>query len=112
MSTRLKTLKAKEMRVRKELCNEIFEGQTGALKKKFEEDGYKIQAESGVGYKIDEASLKAMWEEITETEAEVIDWKPALKLAAYKKLPTHMLIHECVTSKPSAPTLKVIKIEE
>lgn len=112
MSIRLKTLKEKEMRTRKELCIEIFEGRAGAEKKKFEADGFKIIAENAIGHKIDEASLKAMWEELTETETESIAWKPALKLANYKKLPADKLIHECITSKPSAPTLKVTKIEE
>ena len=112
MSIRLKSLKELEMKTRKQLCAEIFEGQVGALKKKFEEDGYKIVAENTVGYKLDEVNLKAMWEELTEAETQVIDWKPALKLGDYKKLPANVLLHECITVKPSTPTLKVTEIKE
>jgi hypothetical protein len=111
MSTRLKTLKAKEMKTRKELCNEIFQSRSGALKEKFELGDYSVVAEMGVSFKLDEAGLKAMWEELSEEETQAVAWKPALKLAAYKKLSADKLIHECVTSKPAAPTLKMTKIE-
>lgn len=110
MSTRLKLLKDLEMKTRKELCAEIFQGQVGAMKKKFEEDGFSIVAENTVGYKLDEEVLKAIWEELSEPETNVIEWKPALKLADYKKLPPNALIHECITVKPSAPTLKVTEL--
>lgn len=110
LSIRLKSLKELEMKTRKQLCAEIFGGQVGALKKKFKEGGYLIVAENTVGYKLDEENLKVMWEELTEAETQVVDWKPVLKLAKYKKLPKEVLLHECITSKPSAPTLKVTKL--
>jgi len=110
MSEQLKSLKEVEMKTRKELCAEIFQGQVGAMKKKFDEDGYRIVAENTVGYKLDEEALSAIWKELSELETNSVDWKPSLKLTEYKKLPSTALIHECVTVKPSAPTLKVIEL--
>ena len=112
MSTRLKTLKAKEMKKRKELCMEIFEGRVGKMKKKFEHEGYLIEAANAISYKLDTANVKAMWEDLSEAEVEAVDWKPDLKLAAYKKLDKKALLHECVIAKPAAPTLKVVKVED
>lgn len=107
MSNRLKDLKAKEMKVRKELCIDIFKDSPSLNKKKFRDGDYLVEAVIGTSYKVDSQALQAMYDELTEAEEEVLTWTPSLKMAAYNKLPADCLIHECVTSKPAAPTLKV-----
>lgn len=112
MSLDLKELKEKEMKRRKELCAEIFEGKIGKMKKKFMSDNYEVVAESGVGQKIDKEVLMEMWEELDETEKAAVKWDPSLVAAGYKLVKSTSLLNECITTKPSSPTLKVREIIE
>jgi len=112
MATRLKTLKNAEMKLRKELCAEIFEGKVNETKKTFKFEGYEITANNAVTYKLDAEGIEAVWEELPPDEKQVIQWKPALILAAYKKLPSYdCMVHDYVTISPAAPTLKVGRLE-
>jgi hypothetical protein len=93
LSETLKVIKEAEMRLRKELCVDILQGLAFPCKKTVTLDGIEVKAENGISYGIDEAAVK---------------YKPSLVMAAYKKLPKDSLLHEVVTSKPTAPTLKVL----
>lgn len=108
MSIKLKALKAEEMKMRKELCIEIFDGQLGEATKKFEiDEGYTVHAKSGVSHKLDERLVNQMFNEFSEEDKNALKFKPSLKLREYKKLGDDSLLHEAVEVKPSAPTLKV-----
>jgi len=106
----LKTLKAKELKLRKELCVDIFDGRVGVEKKKFTEDGFNINAENKVTYKLDPDSTTMMFSEFTDGDREAIKWKPELKMKEYKKISEGSLLHECITIKPATPTLKVTPV--
>lgn len=106
LSTQLKTIKAKEMELRREICAEILKGMEIPCKKKDLELG--VVAENSVSHNLDDASVNAMWKEFSIEEKEAIKFEPKLKLREYKKLPKGALIHDAVIIKPSAPTLKIL----
>ncbi len=112
LSKRLKKLKEDEMKLRKELCSKIFGGKVGAQKEKLKEGNLKIDAESKISYKLDNTQLKAMWDELSDAEKESTKWTAALAMTNYRKLNPDSLIHECVTTKPAAPTLKITILED
>ena len=107
LSDRLKALKAKEMKMRKELCAEIFEGKFGAMKETFTSDNMKVVAENTVTYKLDIAGVSSVWEDLSTMQKTAVRWKPELILAQYKALVEPGILQECVTIQPAAPTLKV-----
>ncbi len=110
MSTDLKKLKEAEMRYRKELCIEIFEGKIGKMQKIFEFEGYKIVAKNSVSTKLDKEAITTMWDDLTDIEKTAIKWEPFLIAKEYKNVNKNSILQECITVKPSAPTLQVTKL--
>ncbi len=109
-SLELKDLKAAEMKLRKELCTEIFGGKVGKMRKKFMSDEFEVTAENSVAKKVDKEALTEMWDELSELEKAAIKWDPSLVAAGYKIVGENSILHECVTTKPTTPTLKVREI--
>lgn len=106
----LKSMKSQEMKMRKELCVDIFKGSTAGNKAKFEIGSILVKAENKINFKLDTESVKAMYDELEEADKDAMKWSPSLKLREYKKLGEGSLLHECVTIKPAAPVLKVIDL--
>jgi hypothetical protein len=103
----LKRIKAREMELRKEICANILEGIELPASKKLEHAGERITAKQTLSYAIDESTLNTMWADLSNEEQSAIRFKPNLAMREYKKLPEDSILHEAVTCKPAAPTLKV-----
>jgi len=116
LSSDLKELKAKEMKMRKELCYEMFKGEQGQIKIKhefeFENTTFLAVADGKIGYKLDESLVNQMFSEFSDEEKNVLNFKPVLKLAAYKQLRADALLHDAVTTVQAAPTLSVEIIKQ
>ena len=104
----LKEVKAKEMKLRKEICNDILHGMPLPARKTISIQDIEVKAENTVTHNLDESVLNEMYEELDTKEKAVIKWQPKLKLRDYKKLPDESLLHEAVIVKPSSPTLKLL----
>ena len=76
-------------------------------KKKVTQWGYTITAENTVSYNLNEALVNQMFAELSDVDKNALVFKPNLVLKMYKKLDKDSLLHEAVTVKPSAPTLKL-----
>ncbi len=108
MSEDLKLLKKKELQLRKELCNEMFDGKVGAFTETIREDGaFEAKATSKITTTLDAGTLDAVWEELPQAQRDCIAWKPSIKLRDYNKLAEGSLLSEAITQKPATPTLKV-----
>lgn len=104
---KLQDIKEQEMKLRKELCENLFNGKVGrfVVTDKFPE--FKAKATSKVTTSLDEDVLKEMYEELSELEQAAIKFKPTLVAKQYNKLPLTSLLHEAVIQKPATPTLKI-----
>jgi hypothetical protein len=107
MSNDLKTLKEKEAKLRIELCSEFLKNKVPPCKNKFEYEGFEIEAVRGVSFKLDESVVNQIYPDLPDEEKNAINFKPALKLREYKKLPESAMLREAVTMSPAMPTLKI-----
>ena len=103
----LKEIKEKEMRLRKEICYEIFKSDSPPISKRVQTGNFIVDAKMDVNFSIDESILSQIFDELTDQDRASIKFKPGLKLKEYKALPKESLLHEAIIEKPSAPTLKV-----
>ena len=110
MSKLLKATKIREAELRRELCEE-FIGNTpmvnGRVTVKGHQEHFEFKAVQALTYRVDQAALETLWNNLTDLEKAAIVYKPSLSLTAYKKLPEDCLIHEAVTSTLSMPTLQL-----
>ncbi|RKX64884.1 MAG: hypothetical protein DRP42_05720, partial [Tenericutes bacterium] len=79
----------------------------GEVTVKQEFGGILVTAKSRLSYVLDQATLSALIPELTDEEREAIDYKPTLKISAYKKLGPKSLLHEAVESRNAAPTISI-----
>ena len=104
MKIELAALKATEMELRIELCDELGEGKAAGTHNFDEYQGFAVKMVSKLSYTVNKTILETI--DLTEEEAECIRWKPELNLAKFKMSETDNL-DEAVTIKTGAPTLTV-----
>ena len=108
----LKSAKDKELELRNLICEEILaqklEGATTV-----HVPGFKVTATAKLNRSVDREVLEAIWDGLPDEEKECIDYKPSLKLTAYKKIEIGGgKLLEAVTVKPAQATLKIVPEEE
>jgi hypothetical protein len=107
LSLELKQLKEKEMKLRKELCEDMFDGKVGRFVVTKDTPDYKVKATSKVTTQLDEDVLKDMYDDLSEIERAAVKFKPSLVAKQYNKLSVESMLHEAVIQKPATPTLKI-----
>jgi len=110
LQKQLKVLKEEEMDLRRELCTGIIADSplsNGRVTVKGTVGELAYTASQALGYNIDQSVLSTIWNSLSPEEKEAIVYKPNLGLAKYRKLGEDSLLHEAVTARLSAPTLKV-----
>jgi hypothetical protein len=109
----LKVLKAKEQMLRKELCEELFEGRVGEFKVDVDTDIYEVRATSKVNRKIDEQVYFSISEELSKEEKDCIKFKPSLDVRKWRKLPEDCILNEAIVESPAMPVLEVtVKVQK
>ncbi|HUW06353.1 MAG TPA: hypothetical protein VMW01_08825, partial [Williamwhitmania sp.] len=68
----------------------------------------------GRNYKVAHDDLTPIWAKLTPEEKACIDYKPSVKVAAFKSLPPQSLLTRVVVETPATPTLafKLVKGEK
>ena len=112
VSAQLRTLKAKELKLRdkivKPLLEDKLEGAATSYKK-----GYKVTATARVNRTLDRELLEAIWEDLPLDEQEAVDWKPSLILQNYRRIEEQGgKLLEAVTVKPGQASLKIERVED
>lgn len=110
LSARLKQVKNEEAKLRREICEELFEGAAGEFSIKRRVGYLDVKATSKVNRKVDEAELDSVWELLREAEKACFKFKPTLQLAKYKALKKADLVvhlYDAITESPGMPTLEV-----
>lgn len=105
VSEELRTLKRKELKLRNELCvTDKLEGSTTT-----HPNGYKVTVTARLTRSIDRPVLEAIWDTLSDTEKECIDYKPSLILSNYRAIEeTGGALMDAVTVKPAQASLKVL----
>ena len=105
MKIELAELKAAEMELRIEICEELGKGKAANKVHHFEGiAGLKVDFKLVLNYKINKTILETL--ELTEEEAECIIWTPTLSMTKFKQTDIDVL-DEAITIKSGAPTLTV-----
>jgi hypothetical protein len=104
----LATLKALEAKLRIEILEELFPAAGEGTLNTIVGD-YKVKGSFGLTYSLDQKQLDENLHIMTDEERDCIKYKANLSLAAYKKLECfeRVLLDECVTVKPSMPSIKI-----
>ncbi|RLA18842.1 MAG: hypothetical protein DRQ56_06655 [Gammaproteobacteria bacterium] len=113
MSQLLKATKTREAELRRELCEEYIgdsQMSNGRVTVKGHEGHLDYKAVQALSYGLDKDLLDALWGDLTDIDKGCVTFKPALGLAAYKRLSEDSLIHEAVTTRLAMPTLSVEEV--
>ena len=111
LSSELKLIKEREMRLRREIAFDIAGGDfSGETKMNKEEDGFSATVSFTLSRSLDEDVLSTVRAHLTEQERNCVKFKPSLIMKEYKEIGANSILHEAVTTKPSAPTLKVVPL--
>ena len=108
----LRIAKARELALRKEICDEILvEKLEGS--KTVVADSFKVTATAKLNRSIDREVLETLWDDLTDLEKEAVVYKPSLVLPIYKKIEgSNSRLEEAITVKPGLSSLKIIPVEE
>lgn len=114
VSEQLGKLKIEELALRKEIFGEAFPNPTeGSKENKMDlAAGWILQGDHKINRKVDEAVVATL--QADDNTRALIDrcfeWKPKLKLAAFKALDSDELnlLADAVTETPGTPSLKVV----
>ena len=101
----MKTIKQKEMDIRVEICEQIFNNARETVKKEI--GPYKVKAVYKINSRVDEAAYLSLKPQLTVEEEEAIKVKYDLVKSKFNKLRPTSLLHQCIISKPGTPTLEV-----
>jgi hypothetical protein len=106
--------KAAEMRLRKEICNIIFDGQEGKFSKKYkitvDSIPLELKAESKTKLKLDEANFNTLI--LTSEEDDCFTPTVKMSEAKVRKLPNDSQIWGIITEEPSSPALSFKKVNK
>lgn len=105
----MKKFKSSEMKLRKEICNEIFDGEEGKFtkKQKFPDSGFELSATSKVNVKFDNDILNDIVDDLDDDEEECLKRSIAPVISGLNKLYDSSILWRAVEEKPATPELKV-----
>lgn len=110
LQSQLKTIKAEEVKLRKEIAEDILEAEEVGTHT-ITSGMFVCKATKKVTYSLDREALENIWGDLSDEEKDVIDYKPALKLRDYKSVDSGLL-DEAITVKPSMPSIAISYIGE
>ena len=113
VKTELDVIKKKEIALRKTVVSSFATETVPGTYHKMVED-FKFTASIGRNYKVAHDDLTPIWAKLTPEEKACIDYKPSVKVAAFKSLPPQSLLTRVVVETPATPTLafKLVKGEK
>ena len=110
---KLTRIKNEEIDLRKKLVSSFAdENVAGTYKKTL--NTHVFTASIGRNYKVAADDLTPIWAKLTPEEKDCIDYKPSVKVSAFKALPPQSLLAKVVVETPATPTLefKLVKGEK
>lgn len=111
LNTQLKAVKDAELGLRKQLFAYFFPNPEEGTNTVDLGNGWKLKAGYKLNRSVDKAALMSVLKEMPEgSEDTLIDYKPSLKLSAYRKLDKDicLVFDEALITKPGTPTLDIV----
>ena len=110
VKTQLNQLKAKELALRKAVVSSFAVDVPGIYS--VVNENIKFSATIGRNYKVAHDDLNPIWATLSEEERDCIDYKPSVKVAAFKALPPESSLARVVVETPATPALTFKLMEE
>ena len=107
----LDVVKAKEMELRKEICEAVLQGTHKGTEHLIVE-GLDVAATGKINTKVDTECLDTIWNDLSQGEKDCIVYKPSLVAKEYKTVDAKSKLHEAIITTPGTPTLKVKPVKE
>ncbi len=110
--------KAEEERLRREICEELFQGRVGVFKSSCEVEGpeysIRLKAKSVVNVKVDEVILTQLSNDgkLTTADNECFERKLKIMTGSLNKIPGDSAVWGAITKTPGMPKLEVVKIDD
>jgi hypothetical protein len=107
---KLDDAKSEEMRLRKEICQEIMGEQIGKSNSQYKD----LKLKYNTSYKLDESKWIELKENFDDNDLalDCVRYKPSLSKSAMNKLDENHIFWECISESPAAPTIEIKKEEE
>ena len=104
----LTKFKKLESELRIELLSELFPNTVEGTMNTIDGD-YAVKGGFSLNHSLNRKSLESIYDDLTEDEKGCIDFKPGLKLSAYKSLGSEnrKLLDDCVSVSNSMPTITI-----
>lgn len=113
MSQQLKTLRAKEMLLRKKIFDNAFPDPKEGTNNFELADGYMLKGKYELNRDIDQGALDALKDTLREKGINpdvLVKYKPSLSIREYRQLTEeeHKLFDQCLIVKPGSPSLEIV----
>ena len=100
--------KAREMELRRDICNHILEENKGKQSGMKLIGNLKLKAKIGVNVKFDEPLFNTLFDDLSDEEKSCVKFKPQLVSKNLKELDESSQLFLCITEEPSTPTLEIV----
>lgn len=113
LQNQMREIKEREMELRKKIFAFYFQDAVEGTNKLEMQDGYVLNGKRVVNRTVDKGLLVTLTPELQAAGValdEVIEWKPSLKLAAYRKLTEAQtqLFNQVLVVKDGSPSLEIV----
>lgn len=98
-----------EYALRESIAKKLLDGKLEGSKTSVVEDTLKMQATAVINYRVDRAELDLIKDELSETEWAALNFRPEVKVAAFRKLENDSKLHDAITSSPGRYQLKIVE---
>lgn len=103
----IEELQKKERELRVVIARHVLDGKVEGSRTDVI-DGIKLSATGVVSYKLDQAELSIIYDDLSDDEKECVRYKPELNLKNYRKLSADCELSRVITSREGMPQLKVV----
>lgn len=112
IEAKMKQLKSQEMKMRKEICDELFQGRVGTftVNEELKKLGIKLTAASKTTLSLDKEELENMV--LTPAQEACIKYTPSLLKTGLDNLEEDDELFSIITEKAAAPSLKATALKD
>lgn len=112
-SKKLKEAKAEEIKLRKEICTELFGTKEGEFTEKQEDKVFSIKGTSKITTSLDQEKLIELAKDELLDQDDVDCFTQVYKMseAKVKKRPKESNLWKAIEQKPATPTLEITRLE-
>lgn len=113
LQQQMKAIREEEMELRQKIFAAYFENAEEGTNNHTLPDGFILKGKRVVNRSVDKAALNVLAEDLRKADVnvdELIEWKPSLKLSAYRKLNKDQIwvVDQVLVVKDGSPSLEIV----